>query len=451
MSKEKKLFLLDAYALIFRAYYAFINRQMFNSQGLNTSAIFGFTVTLDDIIRNQKPTHIAVVFDPPSPTFRHKIYPEYKANREETPEDIKKSVPYIKKIIEGFNIPIIEVEGFEADDVIGTLAKQAENKGFDVFMMTPDKDFSQLVSEHIYIFKPKKSGEEAEILGVNEINEIFQVKKPEQVIDILALWGDSSDNIPGAPGIGEKTAKKLISEFQNIENVFLNLEKLKSKQQEIIKNNKEQIILSRELVTINQQVPVNIEDYAFMLKPVDKDKLKILFDELEFRTVAKRILNYDFAGPIPAITHQASLFDAEGEDGKQGTILAYDTIETREHHYYLYNTTEKIHELVSRLSSQQAFCFDTETTSIDPLNAELVGIAFSFNSTEAFYIPFLEGETNVWNRLQHFKQLFEDERILKIGQNIKYDLQVLANYDIHLGGKFFDTMIAHYLIQPELR
>lgn len=451
MSTERKLFLLDAYALIFRAYYAFINRQMYNSKGLNTSAIFGFTVTLDEIIRNQKPTHIAVVFDPPTPTFRHKIYPEYKANREETPEDIKKSVPYIKKIIEGYNIPIIEVEGFEADDVIGTLAKRAESKGFDVFMMTPDKDYAQLVSDHVFIFKPKKSGEEAEILGINEIRELFQVNNPEQVIDIMALWGDSSDNIPGAPGIGEKTAKKLISEFQNIENIFMNLEKLKGKQQETIKNNREQIKLSQKLVTIDQNVPVKLDEDALGYTNIDKEKLKKIFDELEFRTIANRILSYDAGESVPETSHQGSLFETENKNGVSGTAQPIDTIKTREHSYHLCDTPEKIKQLVSRLSKQDAFCFDTETTSIDPLNAELVGMAFSFTSSEAFYVPFEEEEKTVIERLKNFKPLFENQNILKVGQNIKYDQQVLANYHINLHGKVFDTMIAHYLIQPELR
>lgn len=451
MGREKKLFLLDAYALIFRAYYAFINRQMFNSKGLNTSAMFGFTVTLDEIIRNQKPTHIAVVFDPPSPTFRHKMYPEYKANREETPEDIRKSVPYIKKIIEGFNIPNIEVEGFEADDVIGTLAKQAERKGYDVFMMTPDKDYAQLVSEHIFIFKPKKSGEEPEILGVNEINESFQVNNPQQVIDVMALWGDSSDNIPGAPGIGEITAKKLISEFQSIENIFMNLEKLKGKQQESIKNNKEQILLSQKLVTIDQNVPVELDEYALVYKNIDREKLMEIFSELEFRTIANRILSYEPVETAPTISQQGLLFETGNNDGISGVTQAFDTIETRKHNYFLCDTLEKINELVSRLSGKNAFCFDTETTSINPLNAELVGMAFSYNSSEAFYVPFQEGEKKVLDRLKDFKPLFEDQNILKVGQNIKYDIQVLANYNINLRGKVFDTMIAHYLIQPELR
>ncbi len=451
MNTQKKVFFLDAYALIFRAYYAFINRPMFNSSGLNTSAIYGFTVTLDEVIRNQKPTHIAVVFDPPSPTFRHKIYPEYKANREETPEDIKKSLPYIKKIIEGFNIPIIEIDGYEADDVIGTLAKQAEIKGYSVFMMTPDKDYSQLVSDKIFVYKPRKSGEEAEILGVKEINEMFQVNNPEQVIDIFALWGDSSDNIPGAPGIGEKTAKKLISEFKNLDNIFLNVEKLKGKQQEIIKNYWEQIKLSQKLVTIDQNVPVILDEEKLFIKEIEKDKLRKIFEELEFRNIANRLLNSDEDKTVQEKSKQGSLFEEKENNGLAGATHGFDTIKTKDHNYYLIDDQKSINELISKLAGQKAFCFDTETTSINPLDAELIGVAFSFKQGEAYYLPMPEKKDMITDRLKDFEVLFEDQNMLKIGQNIKYDIQVLENYGIKLRGKIFDTMIAHYLIQPELR
>jgi DNA polymerase-1 len=451
MNTEKKVFFLDAYALIYRAYYAFINRPMFNSSGLNTSAIYGFTVTLDEVIRNQKPTHIAVVFDPPSPTFRHKIYPEYKANREETPEDIKKSLPYIKKIIEGFNIPIIELNGYEADDVIGTLAKQAENKGYSVFMMTPDKDYAQLVSDKIFIYKPRKSGEEAEILGVKEINEIFQVNDPEQVIDIFALWGDSSDNIPGAPGIGEKTAKKLISEFQNLDNIFLNIEKLKGRQKEIIKNYWEQIKLSQKLVTIDQNVPVILDEEELFIKEIEKDKLRKVFEELEFRNIANRILSFTGDQTVPESSRQGLLFEEKENRGIAGAIHGFDTIKTKNHTYYLIDDQKSIDELIYKLAGQNAFCFDTETTSINTLDAELIGVAFSFMQGEAYYLPMPGKKDMIPDRLKDFKVLFEDQNILKVGQNIKYDIQVLENYGIKLHGKIFDTMIAHYLIQPELR
>src|SRR4030043_186920 len=452
MNTEKRLFLLDAYALIFRAYYAFINRQMFNSKGLNTSAIFGFTVTLEEVIKNYNPTHIGVVFDPPSPIFRHKLYTAYKANREETPEEIKKAVPVIKEIIDGFNIPIIEVEGFEADDVIGTLAKQAENQGFQVFMMTPDKDYTQLVSENIFMFKPKKSGEKPEILGVQEINKIFQTNNPLQVIDVMALWGDSSDNVPGAPGIGEKTAKKLISEFGSLENIFENTGKLKGKQQESILNFKEQIKLAKKLVTIDINVPIQFMEKDFELKNLKKDKLERIFQELEFRTIADRILNSDRSETkVTQVNQQGSLFNSE-PDIEGGNYLAdYKTIKTNEHKYFVCDSMEKISDLSSRLSQLDAFCFDTETTNINPLIAQLVGISFSFNLSEAYYIPFPQDKKLALEKLQKLIPLFQDQKILKIGQNVKYDLQVLNNYNIILGGKIFDTMIAHYLLQPELR
>jgi len=452
MNTEKRLFLLDAYALIFRAYYAFINRQMFNSKGLNTSAIFGFTVTLEEVIKNYNPTHIGVVFDPPSPIFRHKLYTAYKANREETPEEIKKAVPVIKEIIDGFNIPIIEVEGFEADDVIGTLAKKAENAGFQVFMMTPDKDYAQLVSENIFMFKPKKSGEKPEILGVQEINKIFQTNNPLQVIDVMALWGDSSDNVPGAPGIGEKTAKKLISEFGSLENIFENTGKLKGKQQESILNFKEQIKLAKKLVTIDINVPIQFMEKDFELKNLKKDKLKKIFQELEFRTIADRILNSDRSETkVTQVNQQGSLFNSE-PDIEGGNYLAdYKTIKTNEHKYSVCDSMEKISDLSSRLSQLDAFCFDTETTDINPLIAQLVGISFSFNLFEAYYVPFPQDKKLALEKLQKLIPLFQDQKILKIGQNVKYDLQVLNNYNIILGGKIFDTMIAHYLLQPELR
>jgi DNA polymerase-1 len=466
MNTEKRLFLLDAYALIFRAYYAFINRQMFNSKGLNTSAIFGFTVTLEEVIKNYNPSHIGVVFDPPSPIFRHKIYTAYKANREETPEEIKKAVPVIKEIIDGFNIPIIEVEGFEADDVIGTLAKKAEDQGFQVFMMTPDKDYAQLVSENIFMFKPKKSGEKPEILGVKEINNLFQTKNPIQVIDVMALWGDSSDNVPGAPGIGEKTAKKLISEFGSIENLFENAGKLKGKQQESIMNFKEQIKLAKKLVTIDTEVPIQFTEEDFKLKNLKKDKLKKIFQELEFRTIAERILNSGKEEVVKEKTdigsgkseikftyanQQGSLFNSEQNVEGGNYLTDYKTIKTCEHKYVVCDSTEKITDLTSRLSALAAFCFDTETTDLNPLIAQLVGISFSFNPYEAYYIPIPQDKKQALDKLQKFIPLFQDQKILKIGQNIKYDLQVLNNYNINLGGKIFDTMIAHYILQPELR
>ncbi len=449
MEKEKKIFLLDAYALIFRAYYAFINRQMLNSKGLNTSAIFGFTVTLEEIMRNEKPSHIAVVFDPPSPTFRHEMYTEYKANREATPEEIKQSVPYIKSIIDGFNIPVIEVNGFEADDVIGTMSKMAEKKGFKVYMMTPDKDYSQLVSENIFMYKPRKGTNQPEVLGPEQIKELFHVENPVNVIDVMALWGDSSDNIPGAPGIGEKTAKKLISEYGNLENLLKNLNDLKGKQQENIKTNIEQIKLSKELVTIKLDVPVEFNEKDLEFRGIDKEKISAIFDELEFRTIKDRILTGYQEEVHPGTNDQPTLWGSD--DIVQPAVKTFETINSRVHAYHLCKTREDINALAEKLKNERFFCFDTETTDINPLMAELVGIAFSMKSAEAYYIPVNENRDKALEQLKPIIQIFADKSIGKIGQNIKYDIQVLKNYDIEVRGKIFDTMIAHYLLQPDMK
>lgn len=316
--EQKKLFLLDAYALIFRAYYAFIRAQIINSKGLNTSAIYGFTATLEEILRTESPSHIAVVFDPPGPTFRHKKFPEYKANRDATPEEIKQSVPWIKKIIEAYNIPVIEVQDYEADDVIGTIAWKARDRGFDVYMMTPDKDFAQLVKENVFMYKPRRSGKESEIVGPKEVREAFHVQDPRQVIDILALWGDSSDNIPGAPGIGEKTAKKLISSYQTIENLFEHTDDLKGKVQESILQNREQIELSKDLATIRLDVPVEFDENKLLFEGAKKEELINLFKELEFKTLATRVLSSFDDRDEPAGSEQGSLFEEFGSEA--GTV-----------------------------------------------------------------------------------------------------------------------------------
>ncbi len=444
-----KLFLLDAYALIFRAYYAFINRQMYNSSGLNTSAIYGFTVSLDEILKKENPTHIAVVFDPPGPNFRHEKYPEYKANRDETPEDIKKAVPIIKDIIKAFNIPVIEVQGFEADDVIGTLSKKAEKSGLTTYMMTPDKDFTQLVSENIFMYKPRKGGGEAEIIGVEEVMKKFEVKYPEQVIDILALWGDSSDNIPGAPGIGEKTAKKLVSQFGTLESIFINSDRLKGKQKEIIENNIDQIKLSKELVTIDLDVPVDFNENQLKRKNPDYEKLKDLFKDLEFRTIADRIIGtatLNDQKPAQA-NDQRSLFSPEtGQGNKQEE---YSSIHTIAHAYHSVKEEKDVDHLLTELSTCKTFCFDTETTHINALEAELVGIAFSYKEHEAWYVPVPQEPVTRDRLLSRFKEVFSNPGIGKTGQNIKYDIQVLHKYQLEVKGDIFDTMIAHYLAHPE--
>jgi len=444
---NRKLFLLDAYALIFRAYYAFIKNPRFSSKGLNTSAIFGFINTLDELLQKEKPTHIAVAFDHASPNFRHQMYSEYKANREATPEDIKKSIPFIKDLLDAFRIPVIETPGFEADDIIGTLAKKAEKEGFSIYMVTPDKDFAQLVTDQIFMYKPRRGGNEVEIWGPQQVRENFHVEHPEQVIDILALWGDSSDNIPGAPGVGEKTSQKLIHEFGSIAELFEQTEKLKGKLKESIESNKEQIQLSKELATIVLDVPVDFNEARFKREEPDKVRLKEIFNELEFRTIAKRFLG-ETKTDKPSEPIQQSLFD----DSRQEIIhdRSYpNNITTTKHHYQIAKTRPDIELLASNLSQMDEFCFDTETTGLDILNAELVGIAFSTRKNEGTYIPIPEEKNEALSILGLLKPLFENPGIRKIGQNIKYDIQILKNYDVNVDGEIFDTMLAHYLVQPE--
>jgi len=449
MTGNKKLFLLDAYALIYRAYYAFIHNPVITSKGLNTSAIYGFVNTLNDVIKNQAPSHIAVVFDPPSPTFRHKMYKEYKANREATPEDIKKSIPYIKKIITAYNIPILEVEGYEADDTIGTIAKKAERQGFRVYMMTPDKDFAQIVSENIFMYKPARGGEKPVIWDVEKIREKFSIEHPEQVIDVLALWGDASDNIPGAPGIGEKTSKKLISKYGGIEEVFRHIDQFKGKQKENLIEYREQIELSRRLVTITLDVPVDFDEEAMKSKDPDKEKLREIFQELEFKSFLFR-LNKGIEIPTKKteIAAQGLLFSSP-DTGIEKTDNPRKNIKTTPHNYILVDTTEKQETLISKLNKQNRFCFDTETTGLNTFKDELVGISFCCESHEAYWLPVDEDKKKSEIVLEKFRQLFENEKIDKIGQNLKFDIKVLRERGIVVKGVLFDTMIAHYLIKPE--
>jgi len=450
MNPEKKLFLLDAYALIFRAYYAFFSNPMRNSKGLPTSTVFGFTLALEEILRKEDPTHIAVVFDPPGPNFRHEMFEAYKANRDATPEDIKTAVPYIKKLIEGFNIPVIEVPGFEADDVIGTMAKQAEKDGYSVYMMTPDKDFAQLVSEQVKMYKPGRGGASPEILGPDEVKEKFLVEHPEQVIDILALWGDSADNIPGAPGIGEKTAKKLIAEFQSVEGVYEHIDMLKGKQKENLENSKEQVLLSKKLATIALDVPVKKSAKDLERKELNYAQLKSLFNELEFRNLSQRILGE--APPEKVITGPGGQGNLFGEvDGSQGVEAthSYRSIETVDHSYELIRGLDDVKALAEKLSGLDSFCFDTETTGIDPIDAELVGIAFSWNAHTAVYVAFSDDREETRSIMNELSGPLLNPDIEKIGQNIKYDLHILKNYDIEVKGRLFDTMLAHFLLRPE--
>jgi len=450
MNEVKKLFLLDAYALIYRAYYAFISNPMTNSKGLPTSTIFGFTLALEEILRKEDPTHIAVVFDPPGPTFRHDMYPEYKANREATPEDIKKAVPYIKKLINGFSIPIIEVVGFEADDVIGTLAKSAEKEGFTVYMMTPDKDFAQLVEDRIFMYKPGRGGESPEILGPREVKEKFLVDRPEQVIDILALWGDASDNIPGARGIGEKTAKKLIGQFHSVEGVYENIDQIQGKQRENLENCREQVLLSKVLATISLEVPVKHSPEDLVRKKMDLDALKSLFKELEFRNLTKRIFGDQPETLTPTVSSkQGTLFGSVETAVDSMDECTFKTIETVDHQYKLINDLEGIKILAGTLAALEEFCFDTETTGLDPIEAELVGIAFSWEAHKATYVAFTNDmeETRLW--INELAGPFQDQRIRKIGQNLKYDLHILKNYGIDVKGELFDTMVSHFLLKPD--
>jgi len=456
-NNSKKLFLLDAYALIFRAYYAFIKNPRVTSKGLNTSAIFGFLLALEEVLRNRKPTHIAVVFDTPTPTFRHEMFKEYKANRDETPEDIKKAVPYIKKLIEAYKIPVIDYPGFEADDVIGTLARKASEQGFTTYMMTPDKDYAQLVSGNVFMLKPSRSGNESILWGVEDVQKEFNVQHPAQVIDILALMGDTADNIPGAPGVGPKTAMKLISEYGSIEELFKNTDKLKGKLKEIIENNREQIEMSKKLATIEQNVPVELNETALELEVPDPAKLKILFDELEFKTVASRILSEIDKSEKPRELQklfapqtdslQGSLFGEEAV----GTISEKSSIESVVHTYINLEKSSDIKEFVRKVNSLKEFCFDSETTSINPLDAELVALTFSWEKGSGYLIHFPESQKQVKAILEIVRSVFENPGNLKIGQNMKYDIQVLANYGIEVKGPLFDTMIAHYLLEPDMR
>lgn len=461
---KNKIFFLDAYALIFRAYYAFIKNPRVNSKGLNTSAIFGFVNTLEEVLKKEKPTHIGVGFDPSGPNFRHEMYDQYKANRDATPEDIKLAVPLIKQILEAYNIPVIQVQGFEADDVIGTLAKMFGSDESEVYMMTPDKDYAQLVDENIFMFKPARSGNAPEVIGIDEVNKKFGIDTPEKVIDILALWGDASDNVPGVPGVGEKTAAKLIGKFGTIDNIYENIDKLVGKQKENVANNKEQLYLSRRLVTIDTKVPLEMTLDELKLEEPNFDKLNTIFEELEFRTLATRIIgNKVEGGSQPAIQESKRAkkeapknqlqFDLFGDNGANESQVA-DSREVFKKEddtiiYKLIDTPYEINELISKLQNVSEFCFDTETTSLNTNEAEILGVAFSFTAKEAYYVMMPDDFEQTKIVLNMFSVVFGDSEKLIIGQNLKYDLSVLWNYDIKVEGKLFDTMIAHYLIEPE--
>lgn len=448
---EKKLFLLDGHALVYRAHFAFITRPLINSKGINTSAITGFVRTLWDLMKREKPTHIAVAFDPKGKVFRHEEFPEYKANRDAQPEDISIALPYIKKIVEGFNIPIIMVDNYEADDIIGTVAKQAEQEGFTVYMVTPDKDYAQLVSDKVFMYKPSRQGNGIDILGEKEVLEKWDISNVNQVIDILGLQGDSVDNIPGIPGIGAKTAVKLLKLYGSVENLIANTDKLKGKQKENVENFAEQGLLSKRLATINIESPITFDAIQYRIDPLNKEVLSEIFKDLEFRTLANQILGGSGA-------NQGTLFGNNDNNGSKTQIkpakdysVASKNIDNTSHEYQLVDTDEAINALVELLSKHQIISFDTETTGIDANQAELVGLAWSVEAGKAFYVPIPEDKEEAQRRIDHFKHILENQKVLLIGQNIKYDKLMMKWYDVELLGPFFDTMITHYLCEPDLR
>jgi DNA polymerase-1 len=438
----RKLFLLDAYALIFRAYYAFIRNPRINSKGLNTSAMFGMTNVLLDIMKNEKPSHLAVVFDAPAQTLREIDYEAYKANREETPEDIKLSVPFIMDIIRGFGIPILMKEGYEADDVVGTLAKVAEKEGFITYMMTSDKDYGQLVSENIFVYKPGYQGGPAEILGIPEVLQKFNIERIDQVVDILGMMGDAVDNIPGIPGVGEKTAQKLCKEFGSLEGLLENAHQLKGKLKENVENFKDQAILSKKLATILLDAPVPFDEKDLELKEWDKEKLKSIFDELEFKTLSKRILGEEPSEPV-----QGELFAVEGTENT--VITAYKTILDVEHQYHLIDSLEGCIQLAKTITEAPVFCFDTETSDLDVYSCNLVGISFSIKSGEAYYVHLPSERESAKQWLHSFDEVFKNKNQTLVGHNIKFDWKVMRQYGFDIKNKLYDTMIAHYLLHPD--
>lgn len=446
-----KLFLIDAYALIYRSYYAFIKNPRINSKGVNTSAIFGFINTLEDVLKREQPTHIAVAFDPKGPTFRHEAFEQYKAQREETPEVIRQSVPVIKEVIQAYHIPILEVPYYEADDVIGTVAKQAAANGFEVYMMTPDKDYGQLVADHIYMYRPKFGGD-YEVLGVSEVLEKYQLQSTEQVIDLLGLMGDTADNIPGCPGVGEKTAQKLLAEFGSIENLLANTDKLKGAQKKKVEENVEQIRFSKFLATIKTDVPITFDAELCKRVAPDEDRLVELYTELEFKTFINRLKGESSvvsSSKEPKAAVQYDLFATEPVVESEVSSLA--DINTMPHSYYLADTAEKQIALCEQLLQEKSFAFDTETEGLDPLTAGLVGMSFAIREQEAWYVPVPANREEATDIVLRLAPALQHPEIEKVGQNIKFDILALRKYGVRVKGPLFDTMLAHYLLNPELR
>ena len=463
---DRRLFLLDAFALIYRAYFSFIRAPRVNSKGFNTSAAFGFTTTLLDLIKREKPTHLAVVFDTAAPTERHEALLDYKANREEMPDDIRSNIPYIRRIIEALNIPILESDGYEADDVIGTLAKKAESEGYTTFMVTPDKDFGQLVTDRIIMYKPGRGGDPPEKLGPKEICDRWGLERTEQVMDILGLMGDAVDNIPGIPGIGEKTAMKLVQQFGSLEGVIENVDQLKGKQKENVVQFAEQGRLSKALATINIHAPVELDHEALHLDPPDKEKVLEVFSELEFKTLVNRVLGTETGGngaetaaagrgtsssrrSAPSAPGQVDLFGTAVDEEGNIAFTELATADTVPHRYFATRTNEDMYMLAAQLKKQPRFCFDTETTSTDERSAELVGLSFSWKAHEGHYVPVPADPVEAQRIVDIFKPILENESIGKVAQNAKYDLRVLARYGVQVKGPLFDTMVAHFLLKPD--
>ncbi len=464
----KKLFLLDAFALIYRAHFAFSNNPRMSSTGMNTSAAFGFTNTLLEILNKEKPTHIAVVFDTPEPTIRHTEFVEYKAQREEMPDDLRACIPYIFRLVEGFNIPVIKTPGYEADDAIGTLAKIAEQQGFTTYMMTPDKDYGQLVDENTFIYKPARFGNAPEILGKEEICKKWDIKHVGELIDILGLMGDAADNIPGIPGVGEKTAIQLVKDYGTIENLLQNTDKLKGKLKEKVENNKEKALQSKWLATIILDVPVEFNESELAIKEINKEALREVFAELEFRGIAQKILGVDIGGAeksTNAATPTAKakpakpdlfnagddLFSSANNETEEQPVKIFKTYLDTKPIYKLCQTQEEILQLINVLNANAEYCFDTETTDLNTINAEVVGMSFAVIPNEAYYVPVSANQAEAQATIDLFKPLFENETKTLIGQNIKYDLQVLKNYGVVIKNKLWDTMVAHFLFMPEMR
>ncbi len=477
MNSTDKLFLLDAYALIYRSYYAFIKNPRINSKGFNTSAILGFVNTLEEVLKKENPTHIGVAFDPSGPTFRHEAYEQYKAQREETPEAIRLSVPIIKDIIRAYRIPILEVPGYEADDVIGTLATEAGKQGITTYMMTPDKDYGQLVSDNVFMYRPKHSGG-FEIMGIEEIKAKFDIQSTEQVIDMLGLMGDSSDNIPGCPGVGEKTAQKLVAEFGSIENLLAHTDQLKGALKTKVEANREMITFSKFLATIKVDVPIKLDMSTLVREEPDEEELRKIFEELEFRTLINRVLKKAdtplpsssgsaapdpyagtlFARPTDSAASEnnapaqgdlfANFADNGAGDAKNSNLTRLEMLDVD---YQLIDTEEKRKEIIQKLLTTEILSIDTETTGTEPMEAELVGMSFSDTENRAYYVPVPANRDEALKIVNEFRPLYENENSMKVGQNIKYDMIILQNYGVQVKGKLFDTMLAHYVLQPELR